>query len=49
MIHGPGTQPLVWHCLRSYMQNTNAWKGTTITFVLTPQAGGTHLDFANGY
>lgn len=32
------------------MQNTNAWTGTTITFVLTPQAGGTHLDFAqNGY
>ena len=49
-IHDPATHTVVWHCLRSNMQNTQAWEGTTISFVLTPQAAGTRVDFAQtGY
>lgn len=55
MIHGPGTQPLVRHtacaphakhqCLDRHHHYLRPHASR-----LTPQAGGTHLDFAqNGY
>lgn len=41
---------VVWHCLKSNMQNTSAWEGTIITFQLTPQKTETRLDFCHtGY
>ena len=39
-------QRVVWNCIKSNMQNTNAWEGTKITFTLTPAIQGTRLDFA---
>ena len=50
MAHDSATRKVVWQCLKSNMQNTNAWEGTTITFALTPQIAGTRIDFAQtGY
>lgn len=44
------TGPVVWKCIRSNMQNTNAWEGSTITFVLSPHGTGTQVDFSHtGY
>jgi uncharacterized protein YndB with AHSA1/START domain len=39
------TRTVVWNCTKSNMQNPNTWEGTTITFTLTPEKHGTHLDF----
>ena len=50
MEHDAAARRATWRCIRSNMQDTDAWEGTTITFVLTPEAGGTRLDFAQtGY
>ena len=50
MVHDPLAQEVVWRCLRSNMQNTSAWEGTTIRFVLRPVEGGTRLEFSQtGY
>ncbi|MEW6128638.1 MAG: SRPBCC domain-containing protein [Acidobacteriota bacterium] len=50
MTRGDVLSPVVWKCLRSNMQNTNAWEGTTITFALVPQGTGTQIDFSQaGY
>lgn len=41
---------VVWRCTRSNMQNTDAWEGTLISFALTPEDGGTRVDFSQtGY
>jgi len=41
---------VVWKCTKSSMAGTNAWEGTTVTFVLTPEANSTRLDFLqSGY
>ncbi len=50
MTRGGATGPVVWKCIRSNMQNTNAWEGTTMTFLLTPQGTGTRVEFSQtGY
>lgn len=44
------TNQVVWKCTRSNMQNTHAWEGTKITFVLLPDGDGTSVDFSQtGY
>ncbi|MDE2414664.1 MAG: SRPBCC domain-containing protein [Comamonadaceae bacterium] len=41
---------VIWKCTRSNMQNTHAWEGTTITFTLHPDGGGTRVEFSQtGY
>ncbi len=50
MAHDESAGTILWQCLKSNMQNTDAWEGTTITFALTPQAVGTRVDFSQtGY
>ncbi len=53
MIHGPGTQPLVRHTACAPTCKTpmpGQAPPLPLSSRLTPQAGGTHLDFAqNGY
>ncbi|MDD4975301.1 MAG: SRPBCC domain-containing protein [Bacteriovorax sp.] len=34
---------VTWKCLRSNMQNTDAWEGSTISFELTKEETGTEL------
>jgi hypothetical protein len=47
----PDRHTVTWRCLRSNMQDTDAWEGTTITFELHPEpAGGTRIEFVHtGY
>ncbi|MCS3458762.1 SRPBCC domain-containing protein [Aeromonas sp. BIGb0445] len=41
---------VLWRCTSSNMQDTDAWVGTTISFSLSPEQGGTRLAFAQtGY
>ncbi len=41
---------VVWRCVRSNMQDTDAWVGSDITFDLTPDGGETGVEFAHtGY
>ena len=48
--HDPKAGWVAWTCTRSNMQGTDAWEGTTMTFVLSPQRGGTRIDFSQtGY
>lgn len=50
MAYDRATRTVVWQCTRSNMQNTNAWEGTKITFVLTSQGTETRVDFSQtGY
>lgn len=50
VIAREGDERVLWTCRRSNMMNTDAWEGTTIAFVLTPQSDGTRVDFAQtGY
>lgn len=50
MHSDPAGAEVLWMCTRSNMQNTDAWEGTRIRFVLRPQAGGTELAFTqSGY
>jgi uncharacterized protein YndB with AHSA1/START domain len=45
----PG-QKVAWKCVKSNMQNTDAWEGTVITFVLKPDDEGTRIEFSqSGY
>ena len=50
VVRNDAERNVVWRCVKSNMQNTNAWEGTTISFVFTPVEGGTRVDFAQtGY
>jgi uncharacterized protein YndB with AHSA1/START domain len=50
MARDNAERTVVWQCIRSNMQDTHAWEGTTITFSLAPQATGTKVDLAQeGY
>ena len=41
---------VVWKCVRSNMQHTDAWVGSDITFELTPEGDATRVEFAHtGY
>jgi len=41
---------VVWKCVRSNMQHTDAWVGSEIIFELTPEGGATRVEFAHtGY
>lgn len=41
---------VVWACHRSNMQNTHAWEGTMMQFVLVPEGDGTRVEFSHvGY
>lgn len=37
---------VLWKCTGSNMQNTRAWEGTTMSFLLVPEADGTRVEFA---
>ena len=36
-----------WNCVKSNMQNTDAWEGSTILFSLKKENGGTKLLFTH--
>lgn len=46
----PDLHTVTWRCLRSNMQDTDAWEDTTITFELHAEPGGTCIEFSQtGY
>ena len=43
-------QSVVWKCIKSNMQNTAAWEGSTMYFELLPYENGTRMSFRHsGY
>lgn len=41
---------IIWNCVKSNMQNTDAWVGSKIIFEILPEASGTRMKFTHsGY
>lgn len=47
VLHEPERRRVVWHCTRSNLLDSEAWKGSSMCFSLQPTASGTRIEFSH--